>query len=101
VVRSRLRSTNLRFYAELRGGGGLRVHVGDSEDVSLLLEYFEEQADCIAVQVGETEIEVSLIGSYRNEAHDAAVEQLVRAFRRRHAESGGFEAANGQHPAEP
>jgi hypothetical protein len=58
----------------------LRVYVGDSELVTVLLEYFERQADCIAVQVDETEIEVSLLGSYRGEAHDAAVERLVADF---------------------
>jgi hypothetical protein len=58
----------------------LRVYVGDSELVTVLLEYFERQADCVAVQVDETEIEVSLLGSYRAEAHDAAVERLVTDF---------------------
>jgi hypothetical protein len=58
----------------------LRVYVGDSELVSELLEYFEQQADCIAVQVAETEIEVSLLGSYSGTAHDAAVERLVTDF---------------------
>jgi hypothetical protein len=61
----------------------LRVHVGDSELVQLLLDYFEEQADCIAVQVGETELEISLLGSYGSAAHDAAVEQLMSEFRLR------------------
>jgi hypothetical protein len=76
----------------------LRVHVGDSELTLLLLEYFEEQADCIAVQVGETEIEVSLLGSYGSEAHDAAVEQLVTEFRLRgvaERRRPGVPASNG------
>jgi hypothetical protein len=74
----------------------VRIHVGDSELVRPLLEYFEEQADCIALQVGETEIEVSLLGSFRNEVHDATVERLVDAFRlyqrseqRRHSSRNG------------
>ena len=58
----------------------MRVYVGDSELVSPLLEYFERQADCIAVRVAETEIEVSLLGSYSATAHDAAVERLVTDF---------------------
>jgi hypothetical protein len=76
----------------------LRVHVGDSELVLPLLEYFEQQADCIAVQISETEIEVSLLGSFRTEAHDAAVEELVTAFRLQHAPPRDldFEPANGQ-----
>jgi hypothetical protein len=76
----------------------LRVHVGDSELTVLLLEYFEEQADCIAVRVGETEIEVSLLGSYGTDAHDAAVEQLVAEFRRRgiaERRRPGLRATNG------
>jgi hypothetical protein len=80
------------------GREGLRVHVGDSELVRLLLEYFEEQADCIAVQVGETEIEVSLLGSYGTEAHDAAVEELVAEFRQRgltERRRPGLRSANG------
>jgi hypothetical protein len=79
----------------------LRVHVGDSELVLLLLEYFEEQADCIAVQVGETELEVSLLGSYGTEAHDAAVERLVSEFRLRgvtEQRRPGLPAANGNGP---
>jgi hypothetical protein len=59
----------------------VRIHVGDSELVKPLLDYFEEQADCVALQVADTEIEVSLLGSFRNEVHDATVEQLVVAFR--------------------
>jgi hypothetical protein len=59
----------------------VRIHVGESELVKPLLEYFQEQADCIALQVNETEIEVSLLGSFRNEVHDATVEKLVEAFR--------------------
>jgi hypothetical protein len=68
----------------------------------LLLEYFEEQADCIAVQVGETEIEVSLLGSYGSEAHDAAVERLVNEFRlrgdaQRRRPAQGSSNGNGTH----
>jgi hypothetical protein len=59
----------------------VRIHVGDSELVRPLLDYFEEQADCVALQVAETEIEVSLLGSFRNEVHDATVEKIVNAFR--------------------
>lgn len=60
----------------------MRIHAGDSELVALLLDHFEQQTDCIAIQVAETEIEVSLLGSYGSEAHDAAVEQRVTRFRR-------------------
>lgn len=62
--------------------GSLRVNVGDPALVELLLDYFEAESDCIAVQVGECEIEVALLGSYGNERHNDAVEQLVAQFRR-------------------
>ena len=58
----------------------MRIHAGDSESTTLLLDYFEQQADCIAIQVAETEIEVSLLGSFRNEVHDETVQKLVEAF---------------------
>jgi hypothetical protein len=61
----------------------LRVHVGDPAVVPKLLRHFEEQANCVAVQVGETEIEVSLLGSFRSEAHDAEIESLLAEFSRR------------------
>jgi hypothetical protein len=65
---------------------GLRVHVGDSELMTLLLEYFEQQADCVAVRISDSEIEVSLVQSLRSDAHDAAVHELVSGFRRQHPE---------------
>jgi hypothetical protein len=65
----------------------LRVHVGDSKLVTLLLEYFEQQSDCVAVRVGDSEIEVSLLQSLRSDAHDAAVHDLVSGFRLQHPEA--------------
>ena len=74
----------------------MRVHVGDAELVKVLLEYFEQQADCIAIRIDDTEIEVSLIGSFRTEAHNAAVRDLVTGFRRRHPDARGLHlAGNG------
>ena len=59
----------------------MRVHVGDPKLVPDLLDYFEEQADCVAIQVGAAEIEVALLGSYRNDMHAATVDRIVRDFR--------------------
>jgi hypothetical protein len=75
----------------------LRIHVGDSELVQPLLDYFEEQADCIALQVAETEIEVSLLGSFRTDVHDATVENIVSSFRYYQAWRSSFES--GDEPA--
>jgi hypothetical protein len=66
----------------------LRVHVGDSELVAVLLDYFEHESDCVAIQVGETEIEVSLLGSYGSIAHNETVDRLVAEFRRRNGGGG-------------
>jgi len=61
----------------------MRVNVGDPALVGLLLDYFDDEADCVAVQVGATEIEVALLGSYSNDRHNDVVEDLVAEFRRR------------------
>jgi hypothetical protein len=66
----------------------LRVHVGDSELVAVLLDYFEHESDCVAIQVGATEIEVSLLGSYGSIAHNETVDRLVAEFRRRNGGGG-------------
>jgi hypothetical protein len=65
-----------------RKENALRVHVGDSELVAVLLDFFEHESDCVAIQVGETEIEVSLLGSYNSVAHNSTVDGLLAEFRR-------------------
>ena len=72
----------------------MRVHVGDASLVRELLEYFDEQADCVAVQVGEAEIEVSLLGSYGSVAHDETVDRLLAEFRRRNGGGGRLPLAD-------
>jgi hypothetical protein len=42
----------------------------------------------VAIQVGEAEIEVSLLGSYGSVAHDETVDRLLAEFRRRSAGGG-------------
>jgi hypothetical protein len=63
-----------------RGIRPMRIHVGKPELVPELMRYFEEQADCVVLQVAESEIEVSLLGSYRHDRHEAAVERLLAGF---------------------
>jgi hypothetical protein len=71
----------------------VRVHVGRSDLVPELIQYFQRQSDCVVLQVGETEIEVSLLGSYRVDRHDDAVQRLLAAF---WLENGGpFEPLDG------
>ena len=58
----------------------MRVHVGNADLVQDLIRYFEQQPDCLVQQVGRTELEVSLLGSYRSDRHEAAVERLLADF---------------------
>jgi hypothetical protein len=58
----------------------VRIHVGNAELVPELIRYFERQSDCVVLQVGATEIEVSLLGSYRSDRHEQAIERLLAAF---------------------
>jgi hypothetical protein len=73
----------------------VRIHVGKAELVPELMEYFERQSDCVVVQVGETEIEVALLGSYRYDRHDEAVERLLARFWLQGGGARGPRAANG------
>jgi hypothetical protein len=67
----------------------VRVNVGDPTLVEELVEYFESQADCVAVRVGSSEIEVALLGSYATDRHNALVEDLVARFRAAHRQPAG------------
>ena len=58
----------------------MRVHVGKADLVPDLIRYFETQPDCVVLQVGATEVEVSLLGSYRHDRHDLAVERLLADY---------------------
>ena len=42
----------------------MRVRITEPEDVPDLLAFLESRIDCVATQVTEDEIEVSLLGSY-------------------------------------
>jgi hypothetical protein len=58
----------------------VRIHVGNADLVPQLIAYFERQADCVVHRVGATQIEVALLGSYRHDQHDTAVERLLAGF---------------------
>jgi len=72
----------------------VRVHVGNADLVPELIRYFERQSDCVVLQVGDTELEVALLGSYRYDRHDAAVERLLAKFWLRNVEP---RSENGHH----
>ena len=58
----------------------MRIHVGNADLVPQLIAYFERQADCVVHRVGATKIEVALLGSYRHDQHDTAIERLLADF---------------------
>ncbi|HKD33382.1 MAG TPA: hypothetical protein VKB73_07920 [Gaiellaceae bacterium] len=58
----------------------MRIHVGKADLVPKLIAYFAEQSDCVVQRVSATEIEVALLGSYRHDRHDRAVERLLADF---------------------
>jgi hypothetical protein len=69
--------------------------VGKPGLVPDLMRYFEQQTDCVVIQVGSTEIEVALLGSYRHDRHDEAVERLLAKFWLQGGGAQGPRAANG------
>jgi hypothetical protein len=73
----------------------VRIHVGKSDLVPQLMQYFEQQSDCVVQRVGATEIDVALLGSYRNDRHDRAVERLLADFWLNGSEPLGPRTANG------
>jgi hypothetical protein len=60
-----------------------------------LIRYFQEQSDCVVLQVAETQLEVALLGSFRHDRHDAAVEKLLAEFWLRGGGARGPRAVNG------
>ena len=72
----------------------MRVHLGNAELVQELILYFEEQPDCVVRRIGETEVEVSLLGSYRRDWHEHALQRRLSAF---WAQSNG----SSHHPGPP
>lgn len=78
-----------------RRGESVRIHVGHAELVPEMIRYFERQPDCVVLQVGATEIEVSLLGSYRSDRHEQAVERLLAEFWLQSADPRQPHRANG------
>ena len=63
-----------------RSSCGLRIRLDDSADVPRLIDFLKGTVNCVVQQVGEEEVEVSLLGSYDSETHDMAVALLLRAW---------------------
>ena len=73
----------------------MRIYCGRAELVPDLIRFFEEQSDCVVLQVGDSELEVSLLGSYRHDRHDEAVERLLAKFWLQGGGAHGPRAVNG------
>ena len=63
---------------------GLRIQLTEPALVPSLLEFLGGSVSCVAKQVGEREIEVSLLGSYESGTHAVTVGLLVRAWEAAH-----------------
>ena len=73
----------------------MRIYAGHAELAQELIRFFERQSDCVVLQVGESELEVSLLGSRRYDLHDEAVERLLAKFWLQGGGAHGPRAANG------
>jgi hypothetical protein len=58
----------------------VRIDLPEPALVPSLLEFLSRSVDCVAEQVCEQEVEVSLLGSYDPHTHELAVGMLVRAW---------------------
>jgi hypothetical protein len=84
VVPPRCRISRDVECGDVRRSAALRIRLTDPALVPSLLEFLTGSVSCIAHQVGEREVEVSLLGSYESVTHDVAVGALVGAWETAH-----------------
>jgi hypothetical protein len=58
----------------------MRLYIDNSDAVPALVDYLRSWSDTIVEQVGEAEIELSLLGSYRGEAMEQEITVRVQAW---------------------
>jgi len=58
----------------------MRLRVTDPALVPELIEFLQARVDVVAAQVGDDEVEVSLLGSYNNDAMRMELYLRVRAW---------------------
>ena len=58
----------------------MRLRLSNPNLVPELLEFLESQVDVVTKQVSDNEVELSLLGSYNEDAAQMTVDLLVRAW---------------------
>jgi hypothetical protein len=58
----------------------MRLRLSDPDLIPGLLEFLESRIDLVTKQVSENEVELSLLGSYNEDAAQMTVDLLVRAW---------------------
>jgi hypothetical protein len=56
------------------------IKLKDPQRVAEIRAFFEARQDCLVEQIGETELEVSLLGSFSAEAQRRELERLMKAI---------------------
>ena len=59
----------------------MRLRLSKPDLVPELLQFLESRIDVVTKQVSDNEVELSLLGSYNEDAQQMTVDLLVRAWR--------------------
>ena len=59
----------------------MRLRLSNPDLVPELLQFLESRIDVVTKQVSDNEVELSLLGSYNEDAQHMTVDLLVRAWR--------------------
>jgi hypothetical protein len=62
----------------------MRVEVNEPDLVGELLEFLQRRVACVAAQVSKREIEVSLLESFRLDAHRLELDRMLKAWEAMH-----------------
>jgi hypothetical protein len=62
----------------------MRITISDPELVPDLLAFLDQQLEIVAARLGETEVEVSLIGSHRIDAMRMELDLQLALWRAKH-----------------
>jgi len=72
----------------------MRVHVDDPADLPDLIESLRSRPDAVVTQLGHDELEVSLLGSFGDDALRMEVELRVRAWMAAHRAAATVDIAD-------
>ena len=69
----------------------MRLRVSNPDLIPGLREFLESRIDLVTKRVSENEVELSLLGSYNEDAQQMTVELLVRAWQASRADETSVE----------